>query len=213
MMEPLSVAVHSVSSLGKLKSGQNVIVFGAGPVGLLIMAVAKALGAKKIVAVDINEERLKFAKGYAATHTFVPVSAVFGLSLGAKLNLVFCRSPLRRRTKPVQTTHSELRAWFENMPASRSEVKMPLTLFWKLRARKFVARSVCTSSSLGMFFSFAYANPTTDSLRLIFQRNLRTGRYGCSQRHPSVVPRMRKGTHSTRLFPVRIWSSHNRPRS
>lgn len=74
MMEPLSVAVHSVSSLGKLKSGQNVIVFGAGPVGLLIMAVAKALGAKKIVAVDINEERLKFAKGYAATHTFVPVS-------------------------------------------------------------------------------------------------------------------------------------------
>lgn len=74
MMEPLSVAVHSVSTLGKLKSGQNVIVFGAGPVGLLIMAVAKALGAKKIVAVDINEERLKFAKQYAATDIFVPVS-------------------------------------------------------------------------------------------------------------------------------------------
>jgi D-xylulose reductase len=74
MMEPLSVAVHSVSTLGKLKSGQNVVVFGAGPVGLLIMAVAKALGAKKIVAVDINEERLKFAKQYAATDIFVPVS-------------------------------------------------------------------------------------------------------------------------------------------
>ncbi|KAJ9127362.1 hypothetical protein QFC24_000769 [Naganishia onofrii] len=75
MMEPLSVAVHSVSTLGKLKSGQNVIVFGAGPVGLLIMAVAKALGAKKIVAVDINEERLKFAKQYAATDIFVPPPA------------------------------------------------------------------------------------------------------------------------------------------
>lgn len=51
MIEPLAVGVHSVSNLGKFKSGQNIVVFGAGPVGLLCMAVAKALGAKKIVAV------------------------------------------------------------------------------------------------------------------------------------------------------------------
>lgn len=72
MMEPLSVAVHSLSKLAHCKSGDNVVIFGAGPVGLLCMAVAKALGAARVVAVDIQQERLDFAKSYAATDVFVP---------------------------------------------------------------------------------------------------------------------------------------------
>lgn len=38
------------------------------------MAVAKALGARRIVAVDVNEQRLDFAKGYCATdvHAAIP---------------------------------------------------------------------------------------------------------------------------------------------
>ncbi|KAL5532589.1 hypothetical protein ACEPAF_4363 [Sanghuangporus sanghuang] len=72
MMEPLSVAVHAVSNIGRLRAGQNVVVFGAGPVGLLCMAVARALGAIRIIAVDIVPTRLEFALGYAATDTFLP---------------------------------------------------------------------------------------------------------------------------------------------
>lgn len=67
LMEPLAVGVH-ISKQGQVKPGDSVVVFGAGPVGLLCMAVAKAFGASKIVAVDINAERLDFAKKYAATH-------------------------------------------------------------------------------------------------------------------------------------------------
>lgn len=67
MMEPLAVGVHAVHNLGQFRSGQSVIIFGAGPVGLLCMAVAKGLGARRVVAVDINDERLAFAKSYAAT--------------------------------------------------------------------------------------------------------------------------------------------------
>jgi D-xylulose reductase len=74
MMEPLAVGVHSVHTLGKCQSDQNVIVFGAGPVGLLCMAVAKALGARRIIAVDIQQERLDFATSYVATDSFLPVS-------------------------------------------------------------------------------------------------------------------------------------------
>jgi len=51
MVEPLAVGIHSVAKLGKFQTGQNIIVFGAGPVGLLCMAVAKALGAKRVIAV------------------------------------------------------------------------------------------------------------------------------------------------------------------
>ena len=41
--------------------------------GLLCMAVAKALGASRIIGIDINQSRLEFAKQYAATHTYLPL--------------------------------------------------------------------------------------------------------------------------------------------
>ncbi|KAK0468221.1 xylitol dehydrogenase [Desarmillaria tabescens] len=61
------VGVHSVANLGGFRSGQSIIVFGCGPVGLLCMAVAKALGASRIIA------RLDFAKNYAATDVYLPL--------------------------------------------------------------------------------------------------------------------------------------------
>ncbi|TFK75799.1 xylitol dehydrogenase [Pluteus cervinus] len=72
MIEPLAVGVHSVSNLGQFRANQSIVVFGCGPVGLLCMAVAKALGASRIIAVDIVPQRLEFAKAYAATDSYLP---------------------------------------------------------------------------------------------------------------------------------------------
>ncbi|KZT20407.1 xylitol dehydrogenase [Neolentinus lepideus HHB14362 ss-1] len=72
MMEPLSVGVHSVANIADVRANQTVAVFGCGPVGLVCMAVAKALGASRVIAVDIVPGRLEFAKSYAATDTFQP---------------------------------------------------------------------------------------------------------------------------------------------
>lgn len=69
LIEPLAVAVHIVRQ-APVTPGMSVVVYGAGPVGLLCLAVALAFGASKTVAVDVIEERLKFAQGYAATHIF-----------------------------------------------------------------------------------------------------------------------------------------------
>ncbi|KAF7355416.1 putative D-xylulose reductase A [Mycena sanguinolenta] len=80
MMEPLAVGVHSVSNLGGFRANQSIAVFGCGPVGLLCMAVAKALGASRIIAVDIVPARLEFAKEYAATDTYIPIPANEGES-------------------------------------------------------------------------------------------------------------------------------------
>jgi len=77
MMEPLSVAVHAIYNVGKLRTNDTVLIMGAGPVGLLAMGVAKGLGASKIIAVDINQDRLAFAKNYAATHVYTPVRNPF----------------------------------------------------------------------------------------------------------------------------------------
>jgi D-xylulose reductase len=73
-IEPLSVAVHSVLTQAKLQPTQSIVVFGCGPVGLLCMAVAKAIGASRIIAVDVMQNRLDFAKSYAATDVFKPPS-------------------------------------------------------------------------------------------------------------------------------------------
>jgi D-xylulose reductase len=71
LLEPLAVAVH-ITKQAEIQPGQSVVVMGAGPVGLLCCAVAKAYGATKIVSVDIQKSRLEFAASYAATHTFMP---------------------------------------------------------------------------------------------------------------------------------------------
>lgn len=59
-----------VNTQAQVRPGQTVVIFGAGAIGLCCAAVARALGASKVVAVDINEERLNFARKYAATHVF-----------------------------------------------------------------------------------------------------------------------------------------------
>ncbi|KAE8447695.1 hypothetical protein EG329_010502 [Mollisiaceae sp. DMI_Dod_QoI] len=71
LVEPLAVAVH-VARLADIKTGQDIVVFGAGTIGLLCAAVAEAMGAKKIISVDVNSSRLEFAKNFAATETFLP---------------------------------------------------------------------------------------------------------------------------------------------
>ena len=71
IVEPLSVAVHLVRQ-AQVSPGSAVVVFGAGPVGLLCGAVARAFGAAKVIAVDIQAGRLEFARTFAATASFLP---------------------------------------------------------------------------------------------------------------------------------------------
>lgn len=46
------------------------VIFGAGPVGLLCCAVARAFGASTVVAVDVVPARLASAVEYGVTHTY-----------------------------------------------------------------------------------------------------------------------------------------------
>ena len=72
LMEPLSVAVHAAVARGRLAPLQNVLVLGAGPIGLLVGAVARACGASSVVMSDLVDEKLAFASDFCATSTFKP---------------------------------------------------------------------------------------------------------------------------------------------
>lgn len=50
------------AELCEIKQGDTVAIIGAGPVGLCAMQCAKLFGASKIVAIDINQKRLEYAK-------------------------------------------------------------------------------------------------------------------------------------------------------
>ena len=59
-MEPLAVGVHACNRAG-VSLGKTVLVCGAGPIGLVNLLTARAMGASKVVVTDINEDRLKVA--------------------------------------------------------------------------------------------------------------------------------------------------------
>jgi L-iditol 2-dehydrogenase len=63
LAEPLSCAVNAAAN-SQIRENDIVIVLGAGPMGLMNAAVAKALGAKKLVLSEISDERLSQAKGF-----------------------------------------------------------------------------------------------------------------------------------------------------
>lgn len=80
LIEPTAVAVQAVKE-GGLRFGDSVAIFGAGPIGLVTIAAAKAAGATKIIALDLSDSRLAMAKAIGATHVINsskvdPVAAV-----------------------------------------------------------------------------------------------------------------------------------------
>lgn len=62
LVEPLSVGAHAVQRSG-LKTGENALVIGAGPIGLAVMQFARAQGAN-VHAVERNESRHDFAQRF-----------------------------------------------------------------------------------------------------------------------------------------------------
>ncbi|OTF75376.1 sorbitol dehydrogenase-like protein, partial [Euroglyphus maynei] len=70
LVEPLAVAVHGCHRVPITKNS-TVLVTGAGPIGLLVMATAKAYGAKRVVVTEINEYRLGLARKMGADETLL----------------------------------------------------------------------------------------------------------------------------------------------
>jgi L-idonate 5-dehydrogenase len=66
--EPLAVCLHAVAQAGDL-SGKNVLVTGAGPIGLLVVAAARHAGAARITVTDLADAALSRAPAMGADET------------------------------------------------------------------------------------------------------------------------------------------------
>ncbi|XP_019877681.2 sorbitol dehydrogenase-like [Aethina tumida] len=70
LMEPLSVGVHACKR-GNVRIGSVCLVLGAGPIGLVTLLSAKAMGASKVIITDIVQHRLDLAKKLGADYTLL----------------------------------------------------------------------------------------------------------------------------------------------
>ncbi|KAL5116303.1 hypothetical protein ACEQ8H_005761 [Pleosporales sp. CAS-2024a] len=66
LLEPLSVVMHGIKSAG-LSLGRGAVICGAGPIGLIALAAARASGAHPLVITDLEPHRLEFANKFVPT--------------------------------------------------------------------------------------------------------------------------------------------------
>jgi len=71
ILDPLGNAVHTALSFDLV--GEDVLITGAGPIGIMAAAVARQVGARNVVITDVNEARLDLAR---------KVTGVTGVNVG-----------------------------------------------------------------------------------------------------------------------------------
>ena len=72
LVETLAIGCHAVDR-GNAKPGENVLVIGAGPIGLSVLEFVKLSGARPIVA-DISEQRLAFVRSTMKVPDTIPIT-------------------------------------------------------------------------------------------------------------------------------------------
>ncbi len=82
LLEPLGVALHAVD-LGEVRPGMTVGVFGCGPIGLLILQVARLAGAEWLAATDRLPHRLNMAREFGAAALFLAQGGRAGAEIAA----------------------------------------------------------------------------------------------------------------------------------
>ncbi|KAI0475560.1 GroES-like protein [Xylariaceae sp. FL0804] len=63
LLEPLSVILHGIEG-ANVRLGRPALICGAGPIGLVALACARASGAHPLVITDVDPERLRFAREF-----------------------------------------------------------------------------------------------------------------------------------------------------
>lgn len=99
ILDPLGNAAHTALSFDLV--GEDVLITGAGPIGLMACAIAKKVGARHVVITDVNEYRLQMARKMGATlavnaskTTLAQVQSELGMKEGFDVGLEMSGNPV-----------------------------------------------------------------------------------------------------------------------
>lgn len=98
ILDPLGNAVHTALSFDLV--GKNILISGAGPIGIMAAAVCKHVGAHQVVITDMNDFRLDLAKKLGVTRAvninnedLADITTTLGIMNGFDIGLEMSGSP------------------------------------------------------------------------------------------------------------------------
>lgn len=139
LIEPLATAVHACTLAGDVR-GRTVAVLGAGTIGLLVLQVARHLGARRIVATDLLRRKRQMALALGAdavvNATSADVPALVRKELGESADVVFdCVSSQTTVDHAVQAVFKGGTVIIVGVPASPATVALPQIQNWQVRVQ------------------------------------------------------------------------------
>jgi threonine dehydrogenase-like Zn-dependent dehydrogenase len=146
LSEPTSVAYNAMfERAGGFRPGHYVNVFGAGPIGLAAIGLARAAGAGTIVAFEISPERLKLAKAVGADYAYDPRTVDAGevmmeLSKGEGFNFHVEAAGVPELAVPEMEKALAVNAKIVQIGRAAKRVPMYLEAFQVRRAQAFGAQ-------------------------------------------------------------------------
>ncbi len=146
IFDPLGNAVHTALSFDCL--GEDVLITGAGPIGLMAAAVVRHAGARHVVVSDVNPFRLELAKRMGATlavdarhRTMSEVQQELGMREGFDVGLEMSGAPSALRTMLANMCHGGKIAML-GIPAEQIAIDWNLVVFNMLTIRGIYGREM-----------------------------------------------------------------------
>jgi len=149
--EPFSCVINGNDAC-EIKLGDTVLVFGAGPIGLLHLMLAKLRGAGSVIVSDVIDEKLERAKRMGADHVVNPESSeiketILDLTHGTGANVIVTACPVHS----VQEESVALAApygricFFGGLPHDRPEITINANL---IHYRNLIVTGVTGGSNM-----------------------------------------------------------------
>ena len=137
LIEPLSTPVHAVRLAGDV-SGRSAVVLGAGPIGLLVLAVLRAHGARRVVVTDVlpakRERALSLGAHDVADAAAPDVADQVRAALGESADVVFdCVAVQATITQAVALASKGGTVVVVGVPAREVTVPLPVVQDHQIR--------------------------------------------------------------------------------
>jgi threonine 3-dehydrogenase len=146
IFDPFGNAVHTALSFPVL--GEDVLITGAGPIGIMAAAVAKHAGARFVVITDINEHRLKLAEKMGITlavntkETPLPeVQKKLGMQEGFDVGLEMSGNPSAFREMLANMSHGAKIAML-GIPSKEMSIDWKQVIFNMLTVKGIYGREM-----------------------------------------------------------------------
>ncbi len=146
IFDPFGNAVHTALSFPVL--GEDVLITGAGPIGLMAAAVVRHAGARHVVITDVNEQRLALARSMgvtraldARTDALAAVQAELGMKEGFDVGLEMSGSPAALRDMLKSMAHGG-RIAVLGIPAEEVALDLDVVVFNMLTLKGVYGREM-----------------------------------------------------------------------